>query len=95
MVTTVVNIRKQKYDVYCGRAGKGQDGYFGNPFVLQKGEHKGATLFKFGQYFYKRLENDPEFKNRVNELKGKVLGCFCDDVNFCHAGIIANYLNSL
>ena len=32
--TRVVNIRKEAYDVYIGRAGKGQDGYFGNPFRL-------------------------------------------------------------
>ncbi len=33
--TRVVNIRKKAYDVYIGRAGKGQDGYFGNPFRLK------------------------------------------------------------
>jgi len=31
-MTKVVNIKHSKYDVYCGRAGKGQDGYFGSPF---------------------------------------------------------------
>ena len=37
MDTTVVNLFKNKYDVYIGRAGKGQDGYFGNPFPLKPG----------------------------------------------------------
>lgn len=95
MKTVVVNIYKESYDVYCGRAGKGQDGYFGNPFVLQKGEPKGTTLFKFGQYFYKRLESDPEFKRRIHELKGKRLGCFCKSKEVCHVGIIADYLDSI
>lgn len=30
-MTKVVNIRKDDNDVYIGRAGKGQEGYFGNP----------------------------------------------------------------
>jgi hypothetical protein len=94
MKTIVVNIYKESYDVYCGRAGKGQDGYFGNPFVLKKGEPRGATLLKYKEYFYKRLETDPEFKRRIHELKGKRLGCFCKP-NDCHLDIIVDYLNTI
>lgn len=94
MKTVAVNIYKEKYDVYCGRAGKGKDGYFGNPFVLQKGESRGETISKYTEYFYKRLETDPEFKRRVLELKGKRLGCFCKP-QACHCDIIAEYLNSI
>ena len=44
MKTRVVNIKEEKYDVYIGRAGRGQDGYFGNPFVLKAGETRGSSL---------------------------------------------------
>lgn len=90
---TVVNIRRDKYDVYIGRAGKEQDGYFGNPIKLQPGEAKGSTLDKFREYFYDRIDRDQEFKQRVLSLKGKRLGCFCKPAP-CHGDIIADYVNS-
>lgn len=65
MKTKVVNLFKESYDEYIGRAGKGKDGYFGNPFPLKSGEEKGKTKERFEKYFQERMKNDPEFKNRV------------------------------
>lgn len=92
--TTVVNIKHMPYEVYIGRAGRGQDGYFGNPFRLAAGKTRGTTLDDYSKYFYNKLNTDPEFKRKIHELKGKVLGCFCKPYA-CHGDIIANYLNSL
>lgn len=91
--TMVVNVYKEPYDVYIGRAGKGKDGYFGNPFPLSFGEERGSTLEKYREYFVKRLETDLEFKEKVLTLHGKTLGCFCKP-NACHGDIIADYLNN-
>ncbi len=88
----VVNLYKEPYDVYIGRAGKGKDGYFGNPFHLESWENRGDTLEKFKEYFDERIKKDPEFKRRVEELKDKTLGCFCKP-KACHGDIIAEYLN--
>lgn len=93
-MTESVNIYKDKYDVYIGREGKGQSGYFGNPFKLEKGQDRGSTLDRYREYFYKRIENDPIFKSRILELKNKRLGCFCKP-NACHGDIISEYLNNL
>ena len=73
MKTKVVNIREQKYDVYIGRAGRGQDGYFGNPFKLSADETREASLEKYRAYFYERLKTDGEFRRRIHALKGKTL----------------------
>lgn len=89
--TTVVNIRTQSCDIYIGRAGHGQDGYFGNPF---KNSTRAINIAQYKTYFYLRLLHDPEFKRRVHELKGKKLGCFCHSLP-CHGDVIADYLNSL
>jgi len=94
MTTKAVNLRDSDYDVNIGRAGRGQDGYFGNPFTLSAGESRWATIERYRKYFYKRLETDPEFKRRVHELKGKRLGCFCKPQP-CHGDVIAEYLNNL
>jgi hypothetical protein len=94
MMTKTVNIYTSGYDVYIGRAGKGQDGYFGNPFRLRYGEKRGATIERYRTYFHNRMETDPEFKRRVHELKGKTLGCFCKPYP-CHGDVIVEYLNNL
>lgn len=88
----VVNLYKEPFDIYIGRAGKGQDGYFGNPVKLIKGEERGATIERYKEYFYKRLDEDKEFKERIESLKGKTLGCFCKP-QACHGDVIAEYLN--
>lgn len=90
--TSVVNLRFSKYDVYIGRAGKGLDGYFGNPFVLTPDQSRVSVLMQYEKYFVARIDSDAEFKRRIHELKGKVLGCFCHP-KLCHGHIIANYLD--
>ena len=89
--TTIVNIRYSKYDVYIGRAGKGQSGDFGNPY---NGPNRNKNIEDFRIYFLKRIKEDPEFKRKVLKLKGKILGCFCKE-KACHGDIIADYLNNL
>ena len=42
--TEVVNIRHAACDVYIGRAGHGEDGYFGNPFRQRIHALKGKRL---------------------------------------------------
>jgi len=91
MATKVVNIYKERYDVYIGRAGKGKDGYFGNPFVLKKGEPRGSTIERYKEWFYTRIEIDDEFRERVESLRGKTLGCFCKP-NACHGDVLVEYL---
>ena len=91
--TTWCNIYKDKYDVYCGRAGKGKDGYFGNPIRNTTGI-PGATLKDYSKYFYNRLKTDKEFKDRILKLKGLKLGCFCKNQDTCHVGIIIKYLEN-
>lgn len=93
--TTVVNIhRREAYDVYIGRAGKGQDGYLGNPFRLEPGMSREVVLERYKEYFLERLEKDSEFKARVLELKGKRLGCFCCPA-LCHGMVIVEYLDGV
>lgn len=90
-MTSVVNIYKDAYDVYIGRAGKGKDGYFGNPF--SKGS-RSQNIADFERYFSTRLASDLEFKTRVLALKGLKLGCFCKPKP-CHGDVIVDYLNKL
>lgn len=92
-MTTVVNLKHEPYDVYIGRAGKGQDGYLGNPFRLEREEDRDAVLEAFRNYFVDRVVKDAEYRKRVTALKDKRLGCFCAPKK-CHGDVIANWLNS-
>lgn len=96
MTTKVVNLKKEPYDVYIGRAGKGQDGYFGNPYRLMgdTDEEREACLRSYTSWFYSKLASDPTFKMRIEALKGKVLGCFCKP-RTCHGDVIAEYLEGI
>lgn len=101
MPTQVISIRQAPSDwqsnpdyVYIGRAGKGQDGYFGNPFRLDSGEPRGATLERFREWAVNRMATDEEYRSRVSELKGKTLICFCSP-SLCHGDILAEIAESL
>ena len=93
MNTVVVNInRGEQFDVYLGRAGKGQDGYFGNPFKIGEDGDRAEVIRKYKRWFWKRVNEDQEFRNRVKELKGKRLGCFCHPMA-CHGDVIKAWLD--
>ena len=94
MQTVVVNINKENFDVYIGRAGRGEDGYFSNPFRIGHGISREDAVKRFQSYFTDRIEKDSEFKRRVLALQGKRLGCFCKP-KVCHGDVIANWLNKM
>lgn len=84
----VVNIRKDRYDVYIGRGSP-----FGNPFVIGRDGERDEVIKKYRQLFYEMIENDPRFKVKVRGLKGKVLGCHCKP-HACHGDIIREYIEN-
>ncbi len=85
MKTRVVNLHKERCDVYIGRPSD-----FGNPFSVWKYGRKGCIAM-YWQYFCDRIEHDPEFKKAVEALKGKTLGCFCKP-KACHGDVIVEFL---
>lgn len=91
MLTTVVNIRRNEYDVYIGRAGHGHDGIFGNPFSAMRDGGRDRAIALYKEYFLNRLKIDPRFAARVEKLRGKRLGCFCKP-KACHGDVIVEYL---
>ena len=89
-MTQVVNLYKESYDVYCGRAGKGQDGYFGNPFPDPDPE---VARENFRAFFNVCIEEDPVYRARVVALRGKKLGCFCKPKP-CHVDVIVEWIRA-
>lgn len=98
MNTRVVNLKiGTMFDVYIGRKGHGEDGYFGNPFKTPNNRapdlnERYRLIKSFEEYFYRRLNHDLVFQARVIALDGLVLGCFCKPLP-CHGDVIAEWLN--
>lgn len=92
MLTRIVHLKKEPYDVYIGRPSK-----WGNPYSHKEGTlaefkvaNRAEALEKFEKYL---LENETLF-NSLIELKGKTLGCWCKP-NKCHGDILAKWSNSI
>lgn len=93
----VVHCKKEKFDVYIGRPT-----FWGNPF-----SHKNNTLAKFKvktrkeavkkyeEYMREKLKNSPSLKRRmIDELDGKVLGCWCKPKE-CHGDVLIKLINEI
>ena len=84
MTTKVVHCKKESYDVYIGRPSK-----WGNPFTIGKDGTREEVIQKYIDW----LMDQPELLNSVNELRGKILGCWCHP-NACHGDILAEIANN-
>ena len=93
--TRVVNIKLEPCNVYCGRAGHGERGTFGNPYIANPKYPRGATVNKlFRAHFEFKVREDKSFKAELDKLvelkraqNGKLsLGCFCAGVDGLFAG---------
>jgi hypothetical protein len=88
MKTTVVNVSREKCDVYIGRPGP-----FGNPFVIGKNGTRQEVIFAYSRYFSLRVETDEAFKAKAVTLRGRILGCHCKPLP-CHGDVIVEWLES-
>jgi len=84
--TTIVNVRHSAYDELIDRTS-----IFGNPYHLGRDGDRATVLEKYRAYFLQRIVNDPEFRRRVLELRGKRLGCHCAPKP-CHGMVIVEWL---
>lgn len=97
--TRVVHVNKEPFDVYIGRAQRGTESKWGNPY-----SHKDGTLAKYKvasreeaiKKYEEYLLNNLQLMNDLYELKGKVLGCWCkSDHKYveCHGDLLADLAN--
>jgi hypothetical protein len=87
MPTRIVNLNKEPYDIYIGRGSK-----WGCPYTIIKDrptlakeivDSKEEALSKYKEY----VLNSPELMENLDELDGKVLGCFCKPEP-CHGDVL-------
>ena len=89
-MTRVVNLKTDRYDIYIGRPSK-----WGNPFSHQDdtlAEFKVSTRDEAIDKYAQWIQTQPELLNSLDELKGKLLGCYCKPKR-CHGDILVSMIN--
>lgn len=89
--TRVVNLRREPYDVYIGRANRAynlkRSPWF-NPFRVGRDGTRDECIAKYYDYLLSSY-----LINHIEELRGKTLGCWCKP-NACHGDVISDYLEA-
>ncbi len=85
--TMVVNLRRQRYDVFIGRPTK-----WGNPFMIGKDGSRKEVIRKYKEWILGRAPSPshslpPSIDEIRVELKGLRLGCYCKPDN-CHGDVL-------
>lgn len=88
--TTVVNLRREPYDVYVGSPGP-----FGNPFAIGRDGTREEVIEKHRVWFYEKVRASHGFAREAYErCAGKRLGCYCKPLA-CHGDTIAEWCNAV
>jgi hypothetical protein len=91
MARLVVHCKKEKFDVYIGRAVPRSSlnaPAWGNPFVIGKDGTRQDVMEKYRAW----LLSNPELLRKLPELRGKILGCWCAPES-CHGDILSELAN--
>lgn len=92
-MTELINLQKDDYDKFdVIRIDRKTQ--FGNPFKLK--QHGGnytrsESVKEYREWFSKKIEQEPEFRSAVDNLKGETLACHCVP-EACHGHVILSYL---
>ncbi len=85
--TTVVNVRCEPYDVCIMRPS-----ILGNPFEIGRDGTREEVVKKHRKYFVHKMLTDTAFREAVESLRGKKIGCCCSPAA-CHGDVYAEFLN--
>ena len=97
MAVTVVNVRRDAYDVYAGRSKRyfppGQTARWGNPFVVGRHGFRNAVVAAYRLLLAVRIWRGEIPDSDLLELDGCRVGCHCAPQP-CHADGIADAVNA-
>ena len=80
--TRVVHCIKEPYDILIDRSSK-----WGNPYKIGPDGTRSEVIEKYKRW----IKNCPELMESLDELDGKVLGCWCRP-NSCHGDILVELI---
>ena len=80
----IVNHNNSIYDVYIGRPSK-----WGNPFEIGKDGTRAEVIEKYKKW----ILTQQHLLDSLDELEGKVLGCWCPP-NRCHGEVLIELIKN-
>ena len=86
-LTTVVNLKREPYDVYIGRGSM-----WGNPFKMGSEADRERVIQAYKKYLKEAILRGEISILDLKTLKGKRLGCYCKP-KACHGDILAEIVN--
>lgn len=105
--TTVVNVRKDTFDVYIGRKWRAEEdqcvgpncveslpeSVYANPFPLWKYSQRDRVVELYEELWRQRLGGKSRalWLGRLRDLKGKRLGCWCAPLA-CHGHVLVKLI---
>jgi hypothetical protein len=78
-----VQFQQKSFDIFIGRPSK-----WGNPFPIRADRTREQAVSSYEKWI--RLK--PELLSDLDELNGKVLGCYCKESELCHGDILIKLL---
>lgn len=92
MSVQIVNVRRDVWDVYIGRASPQfpEGSPFANPFNISFAEGRGRAeaLDQYADWLWGEIEAGKITVRQLAALDGKRLGCFCKPAP-CHGDVLA------
>jgi hypothetical protein len=89
-IKRIVNVRNTKaFDIYGGRPG-----ILGNPFSIGEHGDRNQCIELFKVYAARRVKIDKEFRAKIMECDGKIVGCFCAP-DPCHVEVIDQIITAI
>jgi hypothetical protein len=93
LAPTIVHFKKAPYDVYIARPSKWGNPYSRKPSIAK---FKVATTAEAIRLHREWILSRPKFIEEIKkELRGKILGCWCDNPYNCHGFILWQIANEI
>ena len=70
------------------------DSIWSNPYKIDVNNTREDAILKYRDYIKNRIENDHSLKNKLINLKGKTLGCWCNPEP-CHGDVLVEIIEEL
>ena len=87
--------RKKGWRMPEGAVFIGRGTVYGNPYKIGDGVTREAAIFLFRKHLEKMAVDFPDLlQQRLDELRGKVLACWCRECDACHGDVWLEFINN-
>ena len=92
MTVRIVNLRKERFDLYIGRRRTGAHNKWANPYPINARRTRKQAIMEYERHLIAQIGSGEVTREELADLhrQGTVVGCFCAPQP-CHGEVIALY----